>query len=322
MIEKYISDLEKPFNEVAGNQSQVNFAKESQFALQLLTQKDFKGKDNFLLSTAKRNPESLKNAIVNIAAVGLSLNPVSKDAYLVPRDNKICLDVSFRGLCKLAERGGGIKLVQAKIVRQEDEFELNGALKEPTHKYSPFKDRGEIIGVYCIAICDTGEVLTEVMTLSECNYIRNRTQVWIKKKAGPWRDFPEQMMLKTVVKRAAKMWPTTKSGIHIHKAIEVINQHEGIDFEKEKAEAEEKHQLEVNESIAKEKANYKKDFEERQELITEICRIAGEKCEGKTQQEKGEFLVNVIKVESFKELDRKTVKELTTVLSAVDWEDK
>jgi len=320
MIEKYINDIEASFNEVAGSQGEVAFAKESQFALQLLTQKDFKGKDNFLLSTAKKNPESLRNAIVNIAAVGLSLNPVSKDAYLVPRDNRICLDVSFRGLCKLAERGGGIKLVQAKIVRDNDEFELNGALKEPTHKYSPFKDRGEIVGVYCIAICDTGEVLTEVMTVQECYYIRDRTQIWQRSGKGPWKDFPEQMMLKTVVKRAAKMWPSTKSGIHIHKAIEVINEHEGIDFEKEKTEAEEQKQIEVNQAIKKEKENYKKDAAEKKEIIDEIAKIASEKCEGKTPQEKGEYMVKTMKVKSFSDLDRKTIEELNIILNAVDWE--
>lgn len=311
----FINNLEKPFNELAGKNSQVTFAQEAQFALQLLQA------NSFLLSTAQKSQDTLKNAIVNIAAVGLSLNPVSKDAYLVPRDGRICLDVSYRGLCKLAERAGSIRFVQAKVVRASDTFEISGPTAPPIHSYSPFKDRGEVIGVYCAALLQTGETLTEVMTIKECFYIRDRTKIWQKSKKGPWKDFEEQMMLKTVIKRAAKLWPTVGAVNHIHKAIDVINEHEGIDFEAEKIEAQEKENAEVKEAIKKQKEDAHKLSQDKKDIIDEIARIAGEKCEGKTLEEKGQYIRTVMKVNSFKDLDSKSLDELNVILNAVDWQE-
>jgi recombination protein RecT len=33
-----------------------------------------------------------------VAAIGITLNPASKLAYLVPRDGMVCLDISYMGL--------------------------------------------------------------------------------------------------------------------------------------------------------------------------------------------------------------------------------
>ena len=61
----------------------VTFAAESQFAVQALQG------NKFLYDTAYKNSESLRNAIINVAAIGISLNPANKHAYLVPRDGKV-----------------------------------------------------------------------------------------------------------------------------------------------------------------------------------------------------------------------------------------
>jgi hypothetical protein len=43
---------------------------------------------------------------------------------------------------------------------------------------------------------------------------------------GPWKSWPEEMMRKTVVKRASKYWPHCG---RLGEAIETINQHEGLE---------------------------------------------------------------------------------------------
>ena len=316
-VANFINNLEEKFIQVsAENETELKFKQESQFAIQLLQE------NSFLLKIAQSNPDSLKNAIINIGAVGLTLNPIEKKAYLIPRKGRVCLDVSYMGLVDIAINTGSIRFVQAKQVYSKDEFEILSATKEPVHKYNPFKERGEWVGSYCLAKTCDGDYLTEPMNKEEIENVRDRSESWKKNRSGPWATDFLEMAKKSTIRRGYKLWPKTNKSIRMDHAVSMLDEIEGIDFEKEKAEAEEQKQIEVNTAIAKEKANYKKDFEERQELITEICRIAGEKCEGKTQQEKGEFLVNVIKVKSFKELDRKSVKELEVVLAACDWEDK
>jgi recombination protein RecT len=211
--------LEKEFNEV--NSYRMNFAKEAQFALQLLQSNDY------LMKAAQANPTALEYAIINLASIGASLNPALKEAYLVPRGGKICLDISYIGLVKLATDVGAIEWCQAEIVKKNDVFEYQGVGKAPIHKMNPFSDRGETIGVYCVAKLSTGESLSTIMSKQECDAIRDKSSQ--ASKSGPWVSFYEEMLKKTVIKRASKLWPKSE---RVQKAASILDEHEGIDFEK------------------------------------------------------------------------------------------
>ncbi|TNP50108.1 recombinase RecT, partial [Escherichia coli] len=89
-----------------------------------------------------------QNAIINVAAIGITLNPASKLAYLVPRDGMVCLDISYMGLLHLAQSTGSIKWGQCKLVYSNDTYESNGLDSAPTHKYNAFGERGSIVGGY------------------------------------------------------------------------------------------------------------------------------------------------------------------------------
>lgn len=56
----------------------------------------------------------------------------------MPRDGKVCLDISYMGMMHFAQQTGAIQWGQANLVREGDIFELQGIGKEPYHKYSPF----------------------------------------------------------------------------------------------------------------------------------------------------------------------------------------
>lgn len=210
---------------------EISFQKEAGFAMQALEG------NSYLMSTAMGSRDSLKNALTNVAAIGLSLNPATKLAYLVPRGKRVCLDISYMGLVKLATDSGSILWVQSQVVRKEDNFILNGPGKEPTHSYNPFNTaRGDIVGAYCVAKTKDGEYLTEVMSLNELLDIRDRTEAYKayaakKTQSCPWISDETEMMKKTVIKRAYKLWPKTE---RLDSAIKIVNEHEGIDFQKEK----------------------------------------------------------------------------------------
>lgn len=175
----------------------VTFAAESQFAVQALQG------NKFLYDTAYKNSESLRNAIINVAAIGISLNPANKHAYLVPRDGKVCLDISYMGLLHLAMSTGSIKWGQCKLVHDGDTYESNGLDHAPTHKYNPFGRRGAVIGGYCTVKTADGDYLTEEMSLDDIKQVQNAS----KAKNGPWQKYWNEMARKTIVKRASKYWP-------------------------------------------------------------------------------------------------------------------
>lgn len=100
--------LEPHFNKQ--NAYALKFESECLFAKQQLL------KNDYTLTAAQNNPAALRAAILNVAAIGISLNPALAHAYLVPRSPgsakdasgryvskpaQVCLDISYRGLVKL-----------------------------------------------------------------------------------------------------------------------------------------------------------------------------------------------------------------------------
>lgn len=206
------------------------------FAMQILKNNDY------LMGVAKTAPESLQYAITNVAAIGLSLNPAEKQAYLIPRtikaggqfQSRIFLEPSYMGLCKLATDSGSIDWVHAGIVHAVDDFTDNGPGEKPTHTYKAFKDRGPIVGVYCTAKTAKGDFLTTTMAIEEINSIMERSEA-VKnfragksKSGGPWLSDFKEMAKKTVVRNAFKLWP--KTDMHrLAEAIELSNLNEGFE---------------------------------------------------------------------------------------------
>lgn len=226
-----IATFQNDFSGVSVDQA-IAWQKESNFAIQLLR------KNSYLDDIAWKNPDSLRDAIVNISAIGISLNPALKHAYLVPRSpgpkakTAVCLDISYMGLLHLACMSGSIMWGQSKIVREKDVYMSQGIDKAPKHEFNAFGDRGGIVGVYCtVKTCD-GDYLTEEMTLDAVYDIRNRSMAY-KKNSGPWLTDPEQMIRKTVVKRASSYWPKVD---RLDTAIHMLNteNEEGIDFDNDK----------------------------------------------------------------------------------------
>lgn len=214
----------QPFDAALADKS-ISFEREAGFAIQQLARNDF------TMTVAMNSRQSVYDAVVNIAAIGISLNPAKKQAYLVPRDGRICLDVSYMGLMDLAQATGSVKWAQAALVHEADTFTLNGLDKPPTHVFNPFsKERGSVVGVYCTVKTAEGDYLTHTMTYDDCIAIRDRSQAWKSYKAGkakspgPWGTDEGEMVKKTCVKQAYKYWPKTE---RLETAIHHLNEENG-----------------------------------------------------------------------------------------------
>lgn len=232
VIENLVMQCEPKFNQVSSFPKSVQnaFGREASFAMQIMQSNEF------LAKTAMRNQASLINSVVNVAAIGISLNPAEKEAYLVPRNGQVCLDISYVGLMRLATDTGQVEWVQADLVYENDHFRMVGLDKQPEHHYNAFaKDRGQVVGVYVTAKLATGDYLTETMTTEEVNAIRDKSQGHIsfvsgKARSSIWNDHWGEMAKKTVVKRAHKYWPKSE---RLELAIHHLNTDagEGIDLD-------------------------------------------------------------------------------------------
>lgn len=222
-IDQLVMQARDTFRAVSADAG-ASFEREAEFAIQALCSNDF------AMSVARQNPQSVRDAVTNVAAIGISLNPAKKQAYLVPRDGRICLDISYMGLIDLATDTGSIRWAQAALVREQDTFEIVGIDQQPRHTFNPFNtDRGPVVGGYAVAKTSDGDYLTTTMTAEELFSIRDRSQAWKKKKAGPWATDEGEMMKKTIIKRAHKYWPKSD---RLDRAIHHLNNNtgEGIDF--------------------------------------------------------------------------------------------
>jgi recombination protein RecT len=220
------SDLFKPIKEkFISVVDEVTFNKEASFALQHLS------RNSYLASADK---SSILEAVLNVAQTGLTLNPVSKLAYLVPRfvrDKGVvcCLEPSYMGLVKLATDTGSVKSIYSHIIYHNDEFNYElGTNPDIIHKPLLGKDRGNMKGVYAVAVLQNGTKQIEVMTMDEIFEIRDKSESYKayllgKAKSCIWVSDESEMSRKTVIKRLCKYLPKTEMWDKLYNAIELDN---------------------------------------------------------------------------------------------------
>jgi recombination protein RecT len=202
--------------------------REIMFALQILRGSEM---------LQKCDPDSIKNAVLNLSLTGASLNPVIGQAYLVPRGGKCCLDFSYRGLAGIAMDSGSVKHIAPRLVYTFDTFEYEEINGDPLIKHrpelnppndftaSPDKFWDFLVCGYVVATMPDGsKIVTQPLPKWKLQKAMNTSKT--VKPGTPWRTHPDEMSLKTLVKHAYKLLPQTDRMSH---AVAVLNEHEGID---------------------------------------------------------------------------------------------
>lgn len=161
------------------------------------------------------SPASLYAAVLRAATLGLDLNPVRRLAYLVPYGADCQLQVGYRGLVALAKRAGAVRKIAARIVYDGDECHYSLGLHEDlVHVPCEPEARGQPRAAYAIAWTPDGDAVFEVMSWSEIMAIAR------KSKSGAWRDSPEEMARKTVLRRLLKYLPDSVEDIEAQMSYE------------------------------------------------------------------------------------------------------
>lgn len=226
----------------ASNSLNMDFMREAGFAIQILQQ------NTFLQSC---DPISVKNAIVNVALTGLTLNPALKMAYLVPRKGKCVLDPSYVGLIKVLTDSGAVKNIDAAVIYANDSFEFEKGT-EPFIRHKPaLANRGEMIGAYAIAYFRDGGSQFEVLPKEDIDKIKGTSESYKNEKTrnySPWETWEDEMWKKTAIKRLYKLLPKTKFSENLIAAL-------SVDFENEK-----------NDLVQQKKDGYDNLFDEAEEV--------------------------------------------------------
>ena len=203
-ITDVVDGMKLDFEQRIAAASPVQYAQEAHFALQQLAS------NAYLLGVAQNNPDSLRAALLNVAATGLSLNPVKKQAYLIPRNKAVVLDISYMGILHVAQMSGAIEWGQARIVRAGHTFRLTGINQVPIHEYNPFENddaAGAIVGAYAVVKLPSGDFLTHCLNMDALLRIRSRSESFKSGKNSPWLTDPEPMMKKSAVRGLAPYMP-------------------------------------------------------------------------------------------------------------------
>lgn len=171
-------------------------------------------------------------ALVDICKIGLSLNPVKKEAYLIPRAGKVCLEPSYIGLIKLLTDEGTVKNIQTNVIYENCDFDLFHDINGLNFKHIPYYIKklksGKIVGVYCIANLANGETQFEHMTFDEINSIKEKSESYKAYKdpnkkvySAIWVDYESEMFRKTIIRRIYKYLPrsTSKQAQYINEAV-------------------------------------------------------------------------------------------------------
>lgn len=215
--------------------------------IKLSDEKTFKREIGFAVQLLKKNTylqqcsaDSVLEAIYNISQTGLTLNPVLKYAYLIPRKvsgKLVCvLEPGYQGLIKLATDTDNITSINVQLVYQGDDCEIDLASDKKIIRHVPYlatgKEQGEVVYGYSIATLQDGSKHPEVMSLKQILEIREYSESYksyvAKQKKGEWASSvwisdPHEMYRKTIVKRHFKYLPKSDNK-RLERAIELDNQ--------------------------------------------------------------------------------------------------
>ena len=155
------------------------------------------------------DPQSILNAVVNVARTSITLNPVMKLAYLIPRKNKCVLEFSYMGLVAMLRDNGCIKSISAHIVYEDENFEFDLANNKIRHlpKYAQSENEHnlrKIIGCYSRATLPNNEIVYEFMPMWEIEKVK-RSSEGSDNKYSAWQTWKDEMIKKSVIKRHFKM---------------------------------------------------------------------------------------------------------------------
>ncbi len=150
--------------------------------------------------------QSIFNAAMSAACLGLEVDGVTGQAYLIPFKGRAQLVIGYKGFNTLAARSG--ITITGTVVRTGDEFDYQlGSAAYVRHK--PHGSKSGITHAWACAQSLDRPAVVEVLTIDELMEVKARSP-GAKRSDSPWNDpvigFPA-MCQKTAKRRLARSMP-------------------------------------------------------------------------------------------------------------------
>lgn len=148
------------------------------------------------------NPISFISAVVQCAQLGLEPDSTLGLVYLVPFKRNVKLMFGYRGIIRLACRGGDVSDVKGVVVYEKDDFDYaEGTERFIRHRPSLEKDRGERVCAYAVAYYRDGRKPAQVIVPPWKVEEAKRSAQRSGDSDSPWQTHTDAMWAKTAVRR-------------------------------------------------------------------------------------------------------------------------
>ena len=153
-------------------------------------------------------PATVLGGLMTAAQLGLEFGPLGH-CYLVPKKGKAVFVLGYAGMIDLAWRSDRLTSIEARTVREGDEFTYSLGL-EPTlfHRPSLGDTQGRGMAWYLIARFKGGGAYCDVAGRAEIERHRDRSDSK-DSTYSPWHNDYNEMAQKTMVRRARPYLPLT-----------------------------------------------------------------------------------------------------------------
>lgn len=183
---------------------------------------------------AQCSPESIYRSLKESASLGLEVGGVLGQAYLIPYNVKGVMTANFqlgyKGLISLARRSNTIKTIACETVYSNDIFTVQlGCDRKIDHRLDLSKDRGVVIGYYCLVELTNGGIQFAVKSVKDIEKHRdNFSKAYNPKdENNVWNKNFDAMALKTCAIQALKLCPISIE------ALEAVRKEEIADTKEE-----------------------------------------------------------------------------------------
>ncbi len=172
------------------------------------------------LTSIRKNPKilectewSLRAALMDAASLGLDVDGLLGEAYLIPQKRggvqEVRLGIGYKGLVSLARRSGEIKTISADVVYEGDHFVWeNGIHPKLEHRKDQPPGARKVTHVWAAAEFKDGGYQIVVMFKEEVDKIRAFSR---SGEYGPWKDNYPAMAKKTAIIQLCKLLPLKKN---------------------------------------------------------------------------------------------------------------
>lgn len=171
---------------------------------------------------------SVAISVLQAVELGIDLAGARPQGWIVPFKGEAKLMLSYQGLADIAYRDGAVKVIQARAVYEEDDFEIDYGNPAKPVRHTPALSAdgpvGKIIGSYALAaLPESPWPAFEWVDVTEIEHIRRSSR---SADSDAWQNWYTEMAKKCAVRRMCKLLPTCPP--RLNRALEIDREADGL----------------------------------------------------------------------------------------------